>query len=201
MSDAYSRRLDDAIQWVTEAFRPVVRKGGRVPYITHLFGVMSICGEYGGDEDQLIAALLHDMVEDIPTVGLADIESRFGTRVARIVDDCTDAYEQPKPPWRERKEAHLAKVRGVADDSRLVICSDKLHNCRTLNEDLRHKGLSTLERFKGKRSGTLWYFRSMVEALRIGWDHRLLEALDREVTELERLAGKLTTPPGTPIDR
>ena len=188
MSDAYSRRLDDAIQWVTEAFRPVVRKGGRVPYITHLFGVMSICGEYGGDEDQLIAALLHDMVEDIPTVGLADIESRFGTRVARIVDDCTDAYEQPKPPWRERKEAHLAKVRGVADDSRLVICSDKLHNCRSTVTDLRLHGVAVFERFNAKREGTLWYYQALIPALASnGWEHFLLDQLRVEVAEMVRL--------------
>lgn len=189
MSRGYSQRLDEATALAVSAFRPVVRKSTKVPYITHLFAVAAIVGEYGGDEEQMIAALLHDYLEDIKGSSAADLEARFGERVARMVVQCSDTQEQPKPPWLERKQRHLAKVLGLPNDTRLVMCADKLHNCRTLIRDVRRDGLGVFDAFQGGRDGTLWYFREMSAALGMGWKSPLLDELVAAVVELEDAAG------------
>ncbi|TNE84803.1 MAG: HD domain-containing protein [Deltaproteobacteria bacterium] len=187
----YSTRLDDAVALTLDAFRPVVRKQTHIPYITHLFGVMALVGEYGGDEDQLIAAVLHDFLEDIEESTEVGLRARFGERVARIVVQCTDTEVLPKPPWRRRKERHLAKVLGLPDDTRLVMCADKLHNCQTLVRDVRLHGQGVFDRFNGGRDGTLWYYREMHTALGMGWRHPILDEFGRWVDALEEVAGVL----------
>ncbi|MCO4744768.1 MAG: HD domain-containing protein [Proteobacteria bacterium] len=187
----YSKRLDEAVALAVREFRPVVRKGTTVPYITHLFGVMALVGEFGGDEDQLIAAVLHDFLEDIESSSEEAMRAQFGDRVTRMVVQCTDTTQIPKPPWRHRKQKHLAKVLGLPDDTRLVMCADKLHNCTTLVRDVRHEGVATLERFTGKREGTLWYYREMAVALGMGWRHPILDVFERTVSDLEEAAGVL----------
>jgi (p)ppGpp synthase/HD superfamily hydrolase len=185
----YSRRLDEAAALAIDAFRPVVRKSTRTPYVTHLFAVAAMVGEYGGDEEQMCAALLHDYLEDIDGLSATELAERFGERVARMVVQCSDTQTRPKPPWRERKQRHLAKVLGLPDDTRLVMCADKLHNCRTLARDVRAQGLSTFDAFQGGRDGTLWYFREMVAALGMGWSNPLLDELAVAVVDLEDAAG------------
>ena len=105
---AYSDRFDRAVALAVEAFRPVRRKGSRVPYITHLMMVCAIVGEHGGSEDQMIAAVLHDYLEDIEGSSVALLEREFGPQVAEYVLALSDTTTRPKPPWRERKEAYLA---------------------------------------------------------------------------------------------
>jgi (p)ppGpp synthase/HD superfamily hydrolase len=185
---AYSNRFDEAVALAVEAFRPVVRKGSGVPYITHLMSVCALVGEAGGDEDQLIAAILHDYLEDIPGASASELERRFGARVARMVGALSDSTGEPKPPWRARKEAYLAHLRHEPDDVRLVSCADKLHNCRSIREDLAERGPEVFERFQGKRDGTLWYYQELVVALSEGWDHPMLRRLAREVEALVREA-------------
>ncbi len=151
--------------------------------------VAAIVLEYGGDEDEAVAALLHDAVEDQggkPT--LEEIRRRFGDRVAEIVVGCSDADETPKPPWRGRKEAHLARLRKASDSVRLVVAADKLHNARCLLRDYRLRGNEVWEHFHGGREGTLWYFRAAVEALWRDDSSPLLEELNRAVAETERFS-------------
>ena len=165
------------------------RKGTAVPYLAHLMGVASLVLEAGGDEDLAIAALLHDAVEDCggpPTLRL--IRGQFGERVARVVQECTDADTIPKPPWRRRKEQYLAHLPQASADGRLVSAADKLHNSRAILTDYRQVGEAVWNRFKGGREGTLWYYRSLVDTFRSLGTNRLVEELARTVEELERVA-------------
>jgi (p)ppGpp synthase/HD superfamily hydrolase len=186
---ALTSRFNDAFRYASELHANQMRKKTGRPYIGHLIGVASIVLQYGGDEDQAIAALLHDAVEDAggrPT--LEEIRRRFGERVAHIVEGCTDTFEDPKPEWRPRKEDYIAHVRHADAETRLVSAADKLYNAREIILDLRQHGETVWERFTGKRDGALWYYRALVDAFRDGWSHPILDDYDREVTELERLA-------------
>ncbi len=136
-----------------------------------------------------IAALLHDAVEDqggLPR--LREIRRKFGERVARIVDGCTDSYTEPKPPWRERKLAYIQRVGAEPADVRLVSAADKLSNARETLHELRVHGDSVFEKFEGKKEGTLWYYRALVEVFRKAGTNPLIDELDRVVTELESLS-------------
>jgi (p)ppGpp synthase/HD superfamily hydrolase len=186
---AYTPRLDAAVALVMRDFRRVTRKGSRVPYISHLFSVTALVAEAGGDEDQLVAAMLHDWLEDVPGATGAALEERFGPRVLRIVLACTDTQESPKPAWRPRKEQFIASLRHAREDERLVCCADKVHNLQTLVRDLRSQGPATLDRFRGGREGTLWYYREVTDALGSGWDHWLLGELRSTLHAAQALAG------------
>jgi len=160
----FTARFEEALVYATRLHNGQNRKGTGIPYVAHLLAVTALVIEWGGDEDMAIAALLHDAVEDQGgMVTLADIHRRFGERVARIVDGCTDSYDQPKPAWRKRKEDYLQKLQGEPADVRLVSLADKVHNARSILSDLRKEGISALDRFRGGREGTLWYYHSLVE--------------------------------------
>jgi (p)ppGpp synthase/HD superfamily hydrolase len=181
-----SDRFSQAFLFAAEKHARQTRKKTDVPYLSHLMSVAALVLEAGGDEDQAIAALLHDVVEDCgghPM--LEEVRHRFGDRVAKIVEGCTDAYTIPKPPWKQRKLDYLEILRSADDDVRLVSVADKLHNVRTILSDYRTAGDSVFERFSGRRDGTLWYYRAVLEVLRVGKRNRLIEELDRVVTELE----------------
>lgn len=185
-----SERYDAALAFASALHRSQTRKGSGIPYIAHLLSVSALVIEAGGDEDQAIAALLHDAVEDqggLPT--LARIEAEFGAPVARIVADCTDADTIPKPPWRQRKEAYLAALPRKPEASLLVALADKVHNARAIIADKARQGDAAFDRFRGGRDGTIWYYRSCAAAFlgRIA-DGRPGADLSRE---LERLAEEM----------
>jgi (p)ppGpp synthase/HD superfamily hydrolase len=185
----YGEKFEDALLYASRLHRDQDRKGTSTPYITHLLSVASIVGENGGTEDEVVAALLHDAPEDQGgEARLRDIRDRFGARVAEIVDGCTDTYETPKPPWRERKERYLAHLADASGSVRLVSSADKLHNARTVLSDYRLLGEDLWTRFNGGREGTLWYYRAIVGTLQ--GDGPIVEELDRVVRELEILSGK-----------
>src|SRR5579862_9759396 len=105
------------------------RKGTTVPYVAHLLSVAGLVLEAGGDEDLAIAALLHDVVEDCGGAPmLKEIRRKFGNRVAKVVDGCTDADTYPKAPWLERKETYIRRLKTEGADTRLVSAADKLNN-------------------------------------------------------------------------
>lgn len=181
----YGPRFESALAYASAIHHGQRRKGNGAPYIVHPLAVASLVGSYGGDEDQAIAGLLHDALEDCG-VAAASIEGRYGARVARIVVACTDTTEDPKPPWRPRKEAHLAKVRGLPEETKLVIAADKLHNALSILRDLRHPqvGEAVWGRFSADREQVLWYYRAMCEALGTGWSHPLLDELRHNVADM-----------------
>jgi GTP pyrophosphokinase len=184
----YSKRFEDALVYAARVHAGQLRKGTSVPYITHLLAVAAIVGEHGGSEDQVIAALLHDAPEDQGgEERLADIRQRFGAAVADIVHACSDTFEMPKPPWRERKEKHLHHLLTAPSAALLVSAADKLHNARTLLADLRRQGDVVFGRFNGKKDGTLWYYREITEALEKRGKSAVTEELRRVVAEVHRL--------------
>ena len=184
-----TERFEHALVFAAQLHRDQRRKGSGVPYISHLLAVCELTLEYGGDEDEAIAALLHDAIEDQGgAVARAEILSKFGPRVTEIVEGCTDTDESPKPAWRPRKELYIRHVAAASASVRLVSACDKLHNARSLVMDYRILGEDLWNRFTGRREGTLWYYRSMVNALRAAGSSPVVEELDRVVTELESLA-------------
>jgi (p)ppGpp synthase/HD superfamily hydrolase len=189
ISRQLGQRFNAAFLYAAEKHATQKRRKTDVPYIAHLMAVAALVLEAGGGEDEAIAALLHDVVEDCgghPV--LEEIRARFGNRVAEIVDGCTDAYTIPKPPWKARKLEYLDHLREAGDGVRLVSAADKLHNVRTILADFRTDGDSVWERFSGRREGTLWYYRAVLDVLREGKQNGLVEELHRVVTELETLA-------------
>jgi (p)ppGpp synthase/HD superfamily hydrolase len=166
-----------------------MRKASTIPYIAHLMGVASLVLEFGGDEDLAIAALLHDVVEDCGGAPmLKEVRRRFGSRVAKIVDGCTDSDTYPKPPWRERKETYIRHLKTADAETRLVSAADKLNNVRSILSDYRNVGESVWERFKGGRDGTLWYYRALLDEFLQRKPNRLIRELQLAINELEATA-------------
>lgn len=163
------------------------RKGTRIPYVSHPLAVASIALEHGASEDEAIAALLHDAIEDSrqPRRTKAEIRRRFGAAVAEIVEGCSDSETQPKPPWRERKDRYLAHLRQASPSIRLVSASDKLHNARAILGDYREVGEALWDRFTAKKDGTLWYYRALADTFRQTGPRRLARELDGVVTAIE----------------
>lgn len=184
-----TRRFEDALVYAAQLHAEQVRKGSGVPYVSHLISVAGLTLEYGGGEDEAIAALLHDAVEDQGGPATrAEILRRFGPEVTVIVDGCTDTDAIPKPPWRARKEAYITQLRFAPRPVRRVSACDKLHNSRTLVMEYRRCGEALWDRFHGGREGTLWYYRSILDALSPEGIGDLIDELNRVVTELESLA-------------
>ena len=185
-----SERFTDALTFATQLHANQTRKGGGVPYISHLLGVASIALEYGANEDEAIAALLHDAIEDQGGAATREeIRRRFGDVVTEIVDGCTDSDQTPKPPWLQRKEAYIAHIPTASASVRLVSAADKLHNVWSILKDYRLLGDAVWERFQGRKDGTLWYYRSLVKAFHTAGSTPLVEEFERVVDELERLVG------------
>jgi (p)ppGpp synthase/HD superfamily hydrolase len=168
-----------------------MRKGTSIPYISHLMTVAALVLEAGGDEELAIAALLHDAVEDQGGTATAKtIRRLFGDRVADIVAECSDTDVEPKPPWRERKQAYIAHLKTASEDAMLISVADKLHNARAILADYRALGDDLWARFNATKADQLWYYRELVRAFRARGSNALVEEFDRVVSEIERLAGK-----------
>lgn len=186
-------RFERALVFAFELHREQYRKGRTIPYISHLLSVAALVLEDGGSEDEAIAGLLHDAVEDQggqPT--LERIRAEFGDAVAEIVAACTDSHETPKPDWRPRKEAYLASLAGKPPHILRVVSADKLHNARSILTDLRSEGPALWARFTGKQAGSLWYYRALHSALAAATGGgRLVDELGRVVTEIEHLVAEL----------
>ncbi|MFO0585471.1 MAG: HD domain-containing protein [Anaeromyxobacter sp.] len=166
------------------------RKGTDIPYLTHLMNVASLVLQFGGDEDQAIAGLLHDAAEDQggrPT--LEKVRLAFGDRVAAIVDGCTDAWTEPKPPWRARKEAYVASLAKKPAEVLLVSAADKLDNARAINADLRVHGDALWDRFSGGKQ-SLWYYDALARVYLERGVGPLATVLDAAVAEMHALAGE-----------
>lgn len=184
-----SQRFRDALQYAAVLHADQERKASGEPYLAHLLAVAAIVMEFGGTEDEAIAALLHDAVEDQGGAATRDeICRRFGPAITAIVDGCTDSAAMPKPPWRPRKEAYIARLPGESASIRLVSAADKLHNARSVLREYRRQGESLWNCFRGGREGSLWYYRAVVEALKQADNNPLVQELDRTVSEIERFS-------------
>jgi (p)ppGpp synthase/HD superfamily hydrolase len=205
-------RYSEAVEYARAAHIAQFRKGTTIPYIYHLLGVSSLVLEYGGNEDQAIAGLLHDVLEDCGEEHEVPIRERFGDAVIAIVSDCTDGTveakanldtpEAKRADWQRRKEAYLSSLVAKPDASLLVSACDKLHNARAIVSDLQgDAGIRVFDRFKAGREGTLKYYetlsriflrRANAENNRF---HELARAFDRTVGEMHQLAGVASREP------
>ena len=182
MSPYFSDRFLTAFSMAYKLHGEQLRKASQTPYLAHLMTVASMVMENGGSEDQAIAALLHDAVEDaggIPTLDM--IREEFGEYVAELVDGCTDSYTQPKEDWKLRKIAYLEKLKKASNDVKLISLADKVHNARSIVRDLHRTGDQTWEKFKGKKAGTLWYYHSLAKV----FDDTPYTLLKNELRNLE----------------
>lgn len=185
----YSSQFADALQFTCELHRDQVRKSTGVPYITHLLAVAALVGEDQGSEPEVIAALLHDAIEDQGGDAVRQaIFQRFGEEVAAIVEGCTDTDQTPKPPWRQRKEAFIRRLADAPASVLRVVAADKLHNARSIVVDLQDHGNAVWERFNGGMEGTLWYYRAVTQVLAGRGPQRLVRELYRTVVLMHSLA-------------
>jgi (p)ppGpp synthase/HD superfamily hydrolase len=167
MPDALlTERFDQALLFASRAHRSQRRKGTAVLYIAHLLAVCALVLEHGGQEDQAIAALLHDAAEDQggPEM-LVQIRDHFGPRIASLVAACSEPSELKDASWRERKEAFLSNLLDAPADALIVVASDKVHNLSCILDDRRRLGDGVFERFNGGKSGTLWYYGQLAKTL------------------------------------
>ncbi len=184
-------RFVEAVKLAVHLHRDQSRKGSDVPYVSHLLRVSGLVLEFGADEDTAIAAMLHDAVEDqggLQTGTL--IRKQFGSRVERFVIGCSDSVtgsDQPKRPWRERKESMMAAIEDLDPEAQLIIACDKLDNLRSTLNEYPKVGPELWKRFSGGREGTLWYYRGMIGALRDAGGCPLLGELETTLARLEKL--------------
>ena len=190
-------RFVEALQYAITAHGAQVRKGTDVTYVAHLLGVASLVLEHGGSEDEAIAGLLHDVIEDSGALHEAPIRQRFGAGVAGIVLGLTDSTneqkaafttpEEKRADWKRRKETYLAQLAHHDDRVLRVSCCDKLYNARAIVSDLHAIGFDVFRRFTGGTEGTLWYYAELAkvfEQRRVGPAAELI----RTVREMARLA-------------
>lgn len=188
---ATSPRLAAAFEFAEQIHRGQTRKKTLAPALSHLMAVASLVMENDGNEDEAIAALLHDGPEDCEGARtLAEIEHRFGDRVAQIVLGCTDSIEDPKPSWQERKSGYIAHLVSADPSILLVSLADKVHNVRSLVVEYRQVGEQLWERFSASRDQSLWYYESLLEVFRATGDSRcavLVDELSRCLDELRKM--------------
>lgn len=184
---ALGRSFHSALRLAAELHEGQTRKGKDTPYLAHVLGVAALVLEAGGDEDQAVAALLHDGPEDAGGLRtLALIRTRFGDRVAGIVDACTDTYAEPKPPWLDRKIRYLERLKEIPEDAVPVVLADKLYNVRCILADQWEIGEAVWARFKAEPAGVLWYYRQVAKILE-GRGSALAQELATDVDRLARL--------------
>ncbi|MFB2897742.1 HD domain-containing protein [Aerosakkonemataceae cyanobacterium BLCC-F50] len=177
-----SHRFEQALVYATQLHAHQVRKGSDIPYISHLLSVAALVLEDGGDEDEAIAALLHDSIEDYGGAETRQaIFMLFGQRVTNIVDGCTESDVIPKPPWRDRKLLYLEKMRDASPSVLRVSLADKLHNARSILTDLYRHGDAVWHKFNAGKEGTLWFYRSLIEIYDRATKSFLLDELKRTV--------------------
>ena len=188
-----SKKFHEALEFSMQLHATQFRKDTSIPYGSHLLIVAGYVLDYGGTEQEAIAGLLHDAIEDQGGAPVAqEIEKRFGVDVKEIVEGCSDSHTTPKPPWRDRKEAYLRHLREASPSVRRVSAADKLHNARAILRDLRVFKDKLWNRFNAEQDEILWYYRALADTFKALDAGPLPEELDRVVSHIEELAAELS---------
>lgn len=186
----FTSRFENALVLAHQLHAAQKRKGTDIPYISHLLSVAALTIEYGGTEDEAIAALLHDGPEDAGGhQTLEVIRKRFGDAVAQMVEDCTDAWVEPKPPWKQRKLDYLTKLETKAPASLRVSLADKVHNAEAILRDYERLGDSVWSRFTASPQETVWYYQGCSRAFSSRIPGPLAERLAAAVERMAQAAG------------
>jgi len=168
----------EAVAYAADLHAAQVRKGTTIAYMSHLLGVSSLVIEAGGTQEQAIAGLLHDAVEDAGGMPrYHDIKARFGDDVARIVLGCSDSTDEKLKatiPYWERKSAYLKRLAAEPADVVLVSMADKVHNARAIVTDLEKDGVVVLQKFNSTTAHMLTYYSA---CLHIGTAKKVSSAL------------------------
>jgi len=186
-------RLYEVVQLTVDLFGKDARKSSVVPALSHMFSVCALVQLDGGDEDEAIAALLHDTLEDKPQfITREEIKKRFGARVLEIIEISTDTPQDyhggPKPPWRERKQSYLDHTRKTDPALLRVTVADKVDNLRAILADHQRIGGELWQRFNAGQTDQVWYYQEAVSAYeQAGFQSPMLTELTRMVTELSAL--------------
>jgi (p)ppGpp synthase/HD superfamily hydrolase len=184
-----------ALQFANEIHCTQSRKGLGAPYISHLMAVSGLVMEYGGNETQAIAALLHDAAEDCGGRPMLEtVRVLFGNDVANIVEACTDTFDDPKPEWRPRKDAYLKAMAKKPGAMKLVCCADKLHNISNTLRDIKSVGAGSWKKQMEKTvnntaSKQCWYYLGCLKALSKGWSDPIRDEFARSVESLCEMVG------------
>lgn len=185
-----SERFEKALIFATRLHAN--RNGTAMAYISHLLSVSGIAIEYGADEDEAIAALLHGAIKDAGEKKVTGIREEirilFGDKVVQIVDGFADTDIFPISQQPEQKEAFLARFRNSSPSVRIIMAADKLQNARCILKEYRESGEELWKRFKGGQEGTLWYYSTLISEFRKGKESAIAEELDRVVTDIGKLA-------------
>jgi (p)ppGpp synthase/HD superfamily hydrolase len=180
-----TEKFTEALVYATRLHGDQVRKISGVPYVSHLLSVAALVLEAGGTEEEAIAALLHDSIEDQGGKSTREeVRQLFGETVVTIIDGCTEWDTPPKPPWQERKQRYLDHLRHASPSVRLVSLADKLHNARSLLADLRQRGDIIWHNFSSGREKTLWFYQSLLEVYQQTGSDVMTQELERVVKEL-----------------
>ena len=178
-------KFEQALIYATQLHANQTRKVDKIPYISHLMSVSALILEAGGTEDEAIAGLLHDAVEDQGGQATREeIREKFGETVVEIVDGCTETDITPKPPWKERKIQYIENIRNGSDSVKLVSLADKLHNARSLLVGYRNKGDKLWDYFNGTKEDKLWFYRELLKVYRQGNVNFMTVELERILDEL-----------------
>ncbi|RCJ15996.1 phosphohydrolase [Nostoc sp. ATCC 43529] len=181
-----TEKFESALVYATRLHANQTRKISGVPYISHLLSVAALVIEAGGSEEEAIASLLHDSIEDQGgKVTREDIRKHFGETVIAIIDGCTEWDTPPKPPWLERKQRYLENLRHASPSVKLVSLADKLHNARSLLADLQERGNIVWVEFNNGKEKTLWFYQSLIEVYRQTSNDWMTQELERIVNELK----------------
>lgn len=175
-----THRFEEALIFAHQLHQCQLRKGTQIPYFAHLMSVTALVLEDGGDEDQAIAALFHDAIEDQGGLDTLEvIQTQFGSRVARLVEACSESWSMPKPPWKERKLTYLNHLKDASLEELRIAISDKLHNARSIASDLDRFGPRTWEKFNASKADVLWFYEQFIFHVETRYSGVILNELKR----------------------
>ncbi len=193
----YSLKIDRALRLAARLHNGQERKDdARTPYIVHPFAVMLILTKYSNDEDVFIAALLHDILEDVklPYQEKVDlIEKEFGHRVLEIVQSVSEEKDplqktNEKSTWLDRKTKYIERLKSETNEALFISAADKIHNLRSMIADYQTDGSKIWGKFNSSPNQMVWFYEEVAKVVseKIG-DSEIANDLDFEVKKLKQL--------------
>lgn len=183
-----TEKFETALIYATRLHANQYRKVSNTPYISHLLSVAALVLEAGGTEEEAIAGLLHDSIEDQGGKQTREeIRQLFGEQIVTIIDGCTECDTHPKPPWQERKNKYLENIRQASPSIQKVSLADKLHNARSLLSDWQQHGDIIWQQFKAGKTSTLWFYQQLLQVYQANGSSAMVEEFAHIVHNLHQM--------------